>query len=68
MRINRWHGVSVMATLSAAALVLAAALIAALVANPVSVAMAIHRGDSAALAHALLDVLGAAARAFFRWL
>ena len=68
MRINRWHGVSVMATLSAAALVLAAVLIAALMADPVSVAVAVSRGDSAALAHALLDVLGAAARAFLRWL
>ena len=68
MKITRWHGVSVLASLSAAALVLAVALISALVADPVSVTVAIQRGDTAALAHALLDSLGAAARAILRLL
>ena len=68
MTINRWHGVSVLACVSAAALVLAVALISALVADPVSVTVAIQRGDTAELAHALLDILGAAARAILRWL
>jgi hypothetical protein len=68
MTIHHWHGVSVLAFVSAVALVLAVALISALVADPVSVAVAVQRGDTAALAHALLDVLGAAARAILRWL
>jgi hypothetical protein len=68
MTMNRWHGISVLAAVSAAALVLAVALIAALLADPVSVTVAIQRGDTAALATALLDMLGAAARALLRWL
>jgi mannose/fructose/N-acetylgalactosamine-specific phosphotransferase system component IID len=68
MQINRWHGVSALATVSAVALVLAVALISALVADPVSITVAIQRGDTAALAQALLDVLGAAARAILRLL
>jgi hypothetical protein len=68
MRINHWHGVSVLASAGAAALVLAVALIAALLADPVTLTVAIQRGDTAALAHALIDMLSAAARAFLRWL
>ena len=68
MTINRWHGVSILACVSAVALLLAVALISALVADPVSVTVAIQRGDTAELAHALLTILAAAARAILRWL
>jgi hypothetical protein len=62
------HGVTVLVVLSAAALVVSTALIAALVRDPIGVSLAFQRGDTAELAHALLDILGAAARALIRWL
>ena len=68
MTLTRWHGVSVLAFISTVAFVLAAALIAALVLDPVSVVVAIQRGNTAALAAALLDALADAARALLRWL
>jgi hypothetical protein len=68
MTIHHWHGVTVLAVISAVALVVSGALITALVNDPVLVAVAIKRGDAAELAHALLDVLAAAARAILRWL
>ena len=68
MRVNRWHGVSALAFISTVAVVLATALIAALVSDPVSVVVAIQRGNTAALAAVLLDALATAARALLRWL
>jgi hypothetical protein len=68
MKIHHWRGVTALAVLSAVALLASSALIAALVTDPVWVAVAIQRGDTAELAHAFLDALGAAARAILRWL
>ena len=68
MKRHHWHGLTVLAAMSAAALVVSGALIAALVNDPVLVVVAFQRGDVAELARALLDVLGAAARAVIGWL
>lgn len=68
MKPHHWHGVTVLAVVSALALVVSGALITALLNDPVLVVVAVQRGDVAELAHALLDVLGAAARAILRWL
>ena len=68
MKPHHWRGVTVLAVLSAVALVVSGALITALLNDPVLIAVTVQRGDVAELAHALLDVLGAAARAIMRWL
>jgi hypothetical protein len=68
MKPLHWRGVTLVAVVSAAALVVSTAMIAALVKDPVWIAVAIQRGDTAALAQAILDALAAAARAILRWL